>query len=104
METNRPATAKELENYAAEVLDPNKVILTCERHNFRPDLRNQLPKPGCEGCAKAYFIYEFASTPPHRREELIEKWERAIKDACALEDRGKFDFRVHRPVIERATE
>lgn len=86
--------------FAAELSDPQRVRLICETHNFDPADITQFPTAGCEGCARVWFFYQFATCPPHRRAEMIERTKRAVYDACALEDRDKLDIQIHRPIIE----
>ena len=85
-------TEREKRDYVEQALDPNKVVLVCSRHRYAGGDPSQRPTPGCYECNYVWLTYHFAKIPPHQRAEKLEEMTRAIVDACALEDRGKFDF------------
>ena len=79
----------------AEVLDPKKVIITCEIHHYVPgrDVRRHL---GCKQCIMADYVKMFAETPPELREERLDQFEGLIHTLCELDDEGKFDLKLDR--------
>jgi len=86
--------------YLNEILDPNKVQVICEIHNYLPgrDIRRHV---GCANCIKADFIKMFAETPPELRAERLDQFEALIQTLCELEDKGKLDITLQRhPTIQ----
>lgn len=83
-----------------QVMDPNKVTLTCGVHNYVPgrDIRKNL---GCAQCIMADFVYMFARVPREKQMEELEKFEALIHTMCELEDTGKLDINIQRhPTLE----
>ena len=87
--TNKPSTR------LADVLDPNKVQLMCEIHNYVPgrDIRKHT---GCAKCIMADYVKMFAETPPELRQERLEQFEALVHTMCELEDQGKLDIKLDR--------
>jgi hypothetical protein len=84
----------------AEVLDPNKVTLVCEIHNYvaGSGARRNL---GCKKCIMVDYIYMIAKTPPEKRAETLDRFEALVKAMCELEDEGQLDVQIYdRPQIE----
>lgn len=82
-----------------EVMDKNRVILSCEKHSY---LASDIPpKPiGCKDCWQAYWWHQIASTPPHLRRARLEAALSMMKEAVRLAEKGEFDFVVNeRPEI-----
>jgi len=79
----------------ADILDPNKVVLTCEIHHYVPgrDIRKHT---GCKQCIMADFIAMFAQTPPELRQERLDQFEALIHTMCELDDQGKLDVTLQR--------
>lgn len=90
----------EVTKLLGEVLDKDKVLLTCKRHMYIG--QEKPPEPiGCTDCWTAYWWYMIATTPPHLRQERLEMAYRATYDAVKLAERGEFDFEpLARPIIE----
>lgn len=83
-----------------EVLDKNKVMLTCSIHNYVAgrDIRRHT---GCKQCIMADYIKMFAEMPPEVRQERLDQFEGLVHAMCELEDAGKLDMHVNRqPIIE----
>lgn len=98
-------TQQEMEKYAAEVLDPDKVQLQCGEHGYKPGTTTGMPRASCPNCWMAFYVYSFARISPDKREEFMESLERGVVDACAQEDKGKMDFipsRKQEITIEKA--
>lgn len=92
-------TEAEVTKLLGEVMDPNKVLLTCKRHMYVGCEKPPEPK-GCKNCWEAYWWFMIASTPPHLRQERLEQAYRAVYDAVKMAERGEFDFEpLARPVI-----
>lgn len=81
--------------YLNDVLDPNKVILTCEIHHYVPgrEVRKNL---GCKQCIMADYVKMFAETPPELRQERLDQFEALIQTMCELDDKGKLDITLQR--------
>lgn len=65
------------------------VLLKCDVHNFFPGHPNSEAKMGCPDCAYAELFHQVATTPPHKRAELVDQMERAIHHLCEDLDRGE---------------
>lgn len=94
---------KDRSELIAEALDAERVTLTCGDHGYIAGSFESKPKAGCYKCNMVFLVHLMATTPPAKRLEKLEELERAIVDACALEDRSKFDFQAFdHPKIEIA--
>jgi len=92
-------TQLEKEVLLDEVTDRNKVLLICETHQYIAD--GPPVVADCKDCWMAYYTKLYAQTPPNKREESLDLWEEALRNACQLEDEGKFDFKpLDRPIIK----
>lgn len=98
-----PVDPKDRAELIAEALDSERVTLTCGEHGYIAGSFQSRPMPGCVNCNKVFLIHLLTTHPPAKRAEKLEELTRAIVDACALEDRGKFDFQAfEHPKIEIA--
>lgn len=92
-------TEKDKQALAEEVLDPNRIILVCERHNYQGP-----PKPPvfeCKDCVQVYMVSLYANTPPHERKEQLENLERFIRDSVQADEKNQFDITLSSyPTIE----
>lgn len=96
-------TQFEKEALLSEVTDPNKVVLICERHHYIAD--GPPVVTNCKDCWMVYYTKLYAQTPPSKREESLDLWEKTVRDACQMEDAGTFDFKVFdRPIIKTERE
>ena len=79
----------------SDVLDPNKVQLTCEIHNYVPgrDIRKHI---GCAKCIMADYVKMFAEMPADVRQERLDQFEALVRTMCELEDQGKLDISIPR--------
>lgn len=77
----------------------DKVTLLCPRHNYAA---SKIPpkSSGCAECWRAYFWYDYATTPPHMRAERLDELEAVIHHAAEYERNGKFDFEPAAPGAE----
>lgn len=97
--TNSKYTPEQVKGILGEVMDKDKILLTCGQHLY---LASDTPPKsvGCKNCWEAYWWYKIASTPPHLREARLEMIYRAVYDAVKAHERGEFDFLVsERPEI-----
>ncbi len=92
-------------NYTREQLDGivkelggGQLLLVCQKHNYTA---SKIPPPprGCADCLNAYFVWDYATTPPHLRKERLEELESIIKHAVEFDVKGKFgkDFELFNP-------
>jgi hypothetical protein len=86
-------SAQNVNDWAGEVLNPQKVLLHCGVHSY---VGSDTPPPprGCKNCWEAYWWYKIASTPPHLRQERLEQAMKMVRDANQAVEAGKFDFLV----------
>ena len=94
-------TDLERETLFKELLDGNRVTLICGPHQYIGDGPPSQLK--CKDCWYIYFYLMYAKTPPHKRAESLDQWEKAIRDNCQQEDEGTFDFQPYdhpRVIIE----
>lgn len=83
-----------------EVLDPNKVTLVCEVHNYvaGSGVRRNM---GCKKCIMVDYIYMFAKTPPEKRAEALDKFEGLVRAMCELEEKGELKVNIYdKPEIQ----
>lgn len=93
----------EREKWAAEVLDPKKVLLHCGKHNYIG--ADTPPKPrGCKNCWEAYWWFKIASTPPHLRRQRLEEAMKMVRDAAQAVEAGTWDFKVDEGYAEAKIE
>lgn len=90
---------KELEAYLSEVLDSERVHISCGKHNYVPG-RFQKPRSGCAMCVKALFLTQFAKCPPHRREQFMENLEAMVTGMVEAVHDGTFDIKLTPPEIK----
>jgi hypothetical protein len=86
-------SAQNVEDWAGEVLNPQKVLLHCGVHNY---IASDTPPPprGCKNCWEAYWWFKIASTPPHLRQERLEQAFKMVRDANQAIETGTWDFQV----------
>ena len=73
-----------------EMLDPQKVVLTCGIHNWSYGSKKP-PVFKCPECWKASFIGLIANTPPNRRLEVMEMLEYSIHKLVEADKNGTID-------------
>lgn len=68
-----------------------KIHLTCPAHHY---VAGKLPPQtkGCPNCWKAYYWFDYATTPPHMRYERLQELESVIHHVVEFAEKGKFDF------------
>jgi hypothetical protein len=95
-------TDREKALWEQEIKNPTgHVLLKCELHSFYPGTPKSEPVLGCKECATADIFYQVATSPPHKREELLDAMEAAIYHMAEAEDRGEETFRAYKtPIIE----
>jgi hypothetical protein len=96
------ALAKEKLDRIMEEVQGGKVLLTCKKHNYvggkippNPDG----PSRGCPECWKCYYWWDFATTPPHLRQERLDELEMVVHHAVEFAEKGKFgnDLELYKP-------
>lgn len=92
-------TDKQVADLLKDVLDKDKVLLTCAKHFY---LGSSTPPDshGCKNCWEAYYWYMIATTPPHLRQERLAMLESAVMHAVESVERGEFDLELQdRPTV-----
>ena len=81
-------SAQNVNDWAGEVLNKEKVLLHCGDHNY---VASDTPPPprGCVNCWKAYWWFKIASTPPHLRQERLEQAMKMVRDANQAVEGGE---------------
>lgn len=93
-------TDHEKQLWEKELKDPSgKVLLKCDLHSFYPGNPNSDPELGCRECAAADLFYQVATSPPHKRAELLDMMERAIHHMAEAEERGEYFHVYKRPKV-----
>ena len=94
----RKYSQAEREQLLAEVLDPNRIILICERHFYIGD---GPPTAGCSGCWSVYFTQLLAKTPPHLRDEQLDQLEALVNHMVESEEKGEAPISLYKyPKVE----
>lgn len=86
-------SAANVEQWAGEVLNTQKVLLHCGVHKYIASDIPPLPR-GCKNCWEAYWWFKIASPPPHLRRERLEQAFKMVMDANQAVEQGDWDFQV----------
>ena len=96
-------SAENVNDWAAEVLNPQKVLLHCGTHSYVAS--DTPPRPnGCKNCWEAYWWFKIASTPPHLRAERLEQALRMVRNAVQAVEKGDWDFKLDEGYPEATVE
>src|SRR5579859_288125 len=94
-------TDEQLDAIVREV-DSGKLYVTCGKHHYHG---GKLPPKtsGCAQCWQAYYLWDYATTPPHLRQARLEELESIIHHAIEYEEKGKFgkDLELFEPTDPR---
>jgi hypothetical protein len=74
----------------AEVLDPNKVTLTCGTHHYAYSTGGKLkPNFKCKKCLFVMYMGLLANTPPDKRQDQMEMLEETVHGLVEAKQSGK---------------
>lgn len=89
---------KRPEDILAKAFGEQRALITCGLHNYVPGSKHQKPRSGCKNCIEADFIY-ILSTKKGDLKENLDQLEAIIHSLCELDDEGKMDFILDKPII-----
>lgn len=91
VEQRKKYSERERAEILAEVFDTDRTAVLCGKHGYIGS--DTPPKPnGCHDCWQAYWHTMIAKTPPHLRQERLQKLLKSLRDAVQMAERGEFDF------------
>lgn len=82
-------TDKEIEVLLSELVDTQRVQLVCSKHHYVAG-GNKPATPGCKECMQCFWMYVIAKTPPHKRQEKVERLIEIVRKLNLAVERGEF--------------